>query len=469
MDDAIATAAAVRAGTVSPREVVAAAIDRIETTGRLLGAVVYERFEAALAEVDAGLPDGPLRGVPVLVKDLGCSVAGLPYSGGSRLFAGSVGRVDSVLVSRYRAAGMVVLGSTTTPELGRSTSTEPLLHGPARNPWDPAHSTGGSSGGSAAAVAGGLVPVAHATDGGGSIRIPAAMCGLVGLKPTRGLVPTWPEPTTLSSPLGVHHAVTRTVRDSALLLDLAARRMPGEPPIGPEGGHLAALATGPGRLRIAVTTTTQDGAPADPAVAAAVERTAAVLADLGHAVVEARPPWETAAVGAAMNTMFRVDLVGTVRRRLAELGRELLEDDLEPWTHLLHQRGSGLTAGDLEEALRTAERTAWAMGEFLTAHDVLLSPVIRPRVPLLGHLDPTDPASMGERFGDFWQFTGVFNVTGQPAVAVPAGQDPDGLPIGVQLGGDAGTERRLLAVAAQLEEAAPWPLTAPPERLRALG
>lgn len=227
--DAVATAAAIADGETSVRAVIEAAIARIENRNGELNAVIHTRFAEALAEVDAGLPDGPLRGVPVLVKDLGTEVAGLPASGGSRLFAEDIATRDSELVKRYRRAGMVVLGTTNTPELGLNASTEPALYGPTRNPWSHAHSPGGSSGGSAAAVSAGLVPVAHASDGGGSIRIPSAACGLFGLKPSRGRVSPAPRPTTLSGLVSAHHAVTTTVRDSALLLDIAAGRLPGTP------------------------------------------------------------------------------------------------------------------------------------------------------------------------------------------------------------------------------------------------
>src|SRR5699024_10981319 len=210
----------IREGRSDARQVAEEAIRRIEALNPELNAVVSTRFDEALAEVDAGLPDGPLRGVPILIKNLGTEVAGQPATDGSRLFADVVADVDSTVVQRYKAAGMVVLGTTNVPELGKTTTTESLLHGPCRNPWDTRYSSGGSSGGSAAAVASGMVPVAHGTDGGGSIRIPASACGLVGLKPSRGRVPTWPHPVGLASPVSYHHALTTSVRDSAALLDV---------------------------------------------------------------------------------------------------------------------------------------------------------------------------------------------------------------------------------------------------------
>mgnify|MGYP003345838871 FL=1 len=233
LPDAIATAAAIRSGETSAREVVEESIRRIEKLDPQLNAMVGTRYDEALAEVDAGLPDGPLTGVPVVIKSLAADVAGLPTTGGSRLFADDVKAEDSELVRRYKAAGMVVLGTTNTPELGKNGSTEPVLHGACHNPWSLDHSTGGSSGGSAAAVAAGLVPVAHGNDGGGSIRIPAAACGLFGLKPSRGLIPGAPYPSTLAGPTSVHGALTTTVRDTALLLDVSAGRVPGQASYGP--------------------------------------------------------------------------------------------------------------------------------------------------------------------------------------------------------------------------------------------
>ncbi|MFE7711826.1 amidase, partial [Streptomyces sp. NPDC057486] len=264
--DAVGTAAAVRSGEVDARAVVEDAIARIERLNPQYNAVIHTRFDRALEEVDAGLPDGPLRGVPVLIKDLGTDVAGLPSTGGSRLFAEGLAARDSELVARYRRAGMVVLGTTNTPELGLNASTEPALFGPTRNPWSTAHSPGGSSGGSAAAVASGMVPVAHASDGGGSIRIPSAACGLFGLKPSRGRVSPAPRPTTLSGLVSAHHAVTTTVRDSALLLDIATGPLPGDAYAAPTpADSFAAVARRePGRLRIGLITALPDGPEVHP-------------------------------------------------------------------------------------------------------------------------------------------------------------------------------------------------------------
>ncbi|MDN5893751.1 MAG: amidase, partial [Nocardioides sp.] len=308
MTDAVSVAEAIRSGSASPREVVDEAISRIETHNPALNAVVHTRFDEARAEVDAGLPDGPLRGVPVLVKDLNLDVAGLPSTRGSRLFADAVATRDAVLVARYKQAGMVVLGTTNSPEFGLNASTEPLLFGATHNPRDLTRSPGGSSGGSSAAVSAGLVPVAHASDGGGSIRIPASMTGLFGLKPSRGRVTTAPAPSTLSGPSSVHHALTTSVRDSALLLDISSVPVHGTlvglpTPTEP----FATLAAQPPRpLRIGLVTSFGDGPVTDPDVLAVVEEAATLCESLGHHVEPVDAPWVPGEVAAQTSPLMGV-------------------------------------------------------------------------------------------------------------------------------------------------------------------
>ncbi|MGH3353014.1 MAG: amidase [Nocardioides sp.] len=452
--DAIGLAELIRKRELSPREAVEDAIARIEKHNPSLNAVIATRFEEALADVDAGLPDGPLHGVPVLIKDLNMDVAGLPSSRGSRLFADHVPECDSELVARYKRAGMVVLGTTNSPEFGLNASTEPQLHGPTGNPRDLTRSPGGSSGGSGAAVAAGLVPVAHASDGGGSIRIPASMNGLFGLKPSRGRVTPAPAPSTLSGPSSVHHALTTTVRDSALLLDIGSVRVAGTA-IG-----VPALTSRPPRpLRIGLTTAFTDGPETDPEVVAAVEDAAHLCASLGHIVVPVDAPWAPGAASAQTAPLMGVTFTTAVQDRLAELGRDLREDDLEPFTHLLFEHYSSLPATELSRALSAAQRIGWQVGAGFDQYDVLLTPTLARRVPALGLLDTTRPATIYEHGSVFSAWTSVFNATGMPAMSVPLGTDSDGLPIGVQFAADLGQERLLLALAAQLEEAAPWTRT----------
>ncbi|MCX6401471.1 MAG: amidase family protein [Propionibacteriales bacterium] len=474
-DDATATAEAIRSGEVSAREVVEDAIARIQDHGCSgpggLNAVVAERFEEALAEVDAGLPAGPLQGVPTLVKDLGMQVAGLPLTRGSRLWADDVQSVDSELVRRYRAAGMVVLGMTNSPELGKNASTEPLLHGPTRNPWSPAdsagYSPGGSSGGSAAAVAAGLVPVAHGNDGGGSIRIPASACGLFGLKPSRGRVTTYPVPATLASPLSANHVLTRTVRDSALLLDLSSAPLPGDALAAPtpSSPYVEQARTAPLRLRIGLVTKRPDGGVVSPEVLAGVRRTAALCEELGHVVEETELRHDAELMMGGFATLMGVSLLADVEHRLAELGRELRDDDLEPFTRVIHDHyRATMTPVHVYDALAAVQQAGWQLGAQLREVDLLLTPTLPLPVPELGFLDTTDPEAMWQRGGDYSSFTAVANATGMPAMSLPCGLDSAGLPLGAHFIGDLGTEGTLLALATQLEQARPWPLLAPSYR-----
>ncbi|MFI6874824.1 amidase [Streptomyces sp. NPDC050400] len=461
--DATATAEAIRRGERTAEEVTEEAIARIEARDPHLNAVIHTRFTEARAEIATGLPDGPLRGVPVLVKDLGMEVAGLPAADGSRLFADFVPRRDSELVARYRRAGMVVLGLTNTPEFGLNASTEPALHGPTRNPWDLARSPGGSSGGSAAAVAAGLVPVAHASDGGGSIRIPAAACGLFGLKPSRGRVSPFPRPTTLSGLVSGHHALTRTVRDSALLLDIAAGPRRGDAYAAPAPtAPFADLARqDPGRLRIGVVATLPGGPSVHPDSAKAVRAAADLCADLGHAVTEAAAPFHPQEVAGSSAVLTGGELVTRVDARLAQLGRPLADDDLEPFTRVLYEHYLTASAADVSRALRSVQRIGWEVGAVFEAYDVLLSPTLARPTPQLGVLDTTRPDSIYEHAAVYSAFTSVYNVTGMPAMSVPFGCSGEGLPLGVQFAAELGGEGLLLALAGQLEQAAPWPRTAP--------
>jgi len=462
--DAVGLAGLVAAGELSPRQLAEASIARIEARNGTLNAVLATRYDAALAEADAG-PTGPLAGVPFLVKDLACDVAGLPSTRGSRLWADNVATEDCELTRRFKAAGLLILGNTNTPEMGKNASTEPLLHGPTRNPWRTTHSVGGSSGGSAASVAAGIVPAAHANDGGGSIRIPASSCGLFGLKPTRGRTPTWPGPGVGPYPLSIGHAVTRTVRDSAALLDAIAGPVPGDayagPAAPPEGSFTGALATAPETLRIAYATTSVAGNEGHPASLAAMERMVEVLLEMGHRVEEASPVYDPAQVTSAMSTiMGAVSAVG-IEDRLAELGRDLRDDDLEALTRAVHDGLSAAPATALVRAQLAMEKVSHDLGTFHRTYDLWLTPTIVEPVPELGYLDANDLQSMFTRAGRFTDFTGVFNVTGQPAMSIPSGLDADGLPFGLQFAGRLGTEATLLRLALALEEALPWPRLAP--------
>lgn len=456
--DATGLAEAIRSGQVSAREVVAFAIGRIEERNPALNAVTEQRAEAALADADAA--EGPLAGVPFVIKDLGVDVAGMRSTGGSRLRADLVATDDSTIVQRYRRAGLVIVGTTNVPEFGRNGSTEPLLSGPTRNPHRLSRSPGGSSGGTAAAVAARIVPAGHGNDGGGSLRIPASACGLVGLKPSRGRVPSHPRLTTFAYPMGINHAITTTVRDSALLLDVAAGAVAGDAfalprPVRP---YVDEVGAPPGRLRVAVSTARPDGGDVHPEAAAAALAAGRLLASLGHEVEEVTPDYPLEAVQEAMRVVMSVPLAAEVDARLAELGRELREDDLEPFTHVLYGMAKAVSGTDLVHALQATERAGLLLGPFFEAHDVLVTPTLPVPPPPLGLLDTTDPPSMYEHAGAISSLTAFCNVTGQPAISLPLARYADGLPLGVQLVAANGREDLLLRLASQVEEAQPWPV-----------
>jgi amidase len=460
-EDATGLAHAIRTGEVKAHEVVELALGRIEERNPTVNAVSEVRASAALAEADS-VGAGALAGVPFVTKDLGIDVAGMRSTGGSRLFADVVARDDSMLVQRYRAAGLILVATTSTPELGRAPSTEPLLRGPTRNPHRLTHSSGGSSGGTAAAVASGMVPAGHGNDGGGSIRIPASACGLVGLKPSRGRTPALPRLTALSYPMGINHALTRSVRDTALLLDVSSAPLIGDafvarPPARP---YVDEVGASPGRLRVAVSTMTPDGSPTHPECVAATDDAARLLESLGHDVTVADPPYPLDAVQHAMRVVMTAPMAFDVDTRLDELGRGLADDDLEPFTRMLYDLGKRVTGTEYVAALRDVERAGHVMGAFFEDHDILLTPTLPAPPPELGVLDVTDLGAMIGHAGPFSTMTSVANVTGQPAISLPLARFHDGLPLGIQLTAATGREDLLVRLASQVESARPWP-TAP--------
>ena len=464
-NDTIGLASLVAAGEVSSLELVEASISRIESRNPTLNAVVAKRYDEARAEAAKVSANSPIAGVPFLVKDLNCDVAGLPSTKGSRLFADVVATEDSELTKRFKAAGLLILGNTNTPEMGKAPVTESLLFGPARNPWRLTHSTGGSSGGSAAAVAGGMVTAGHANDGGGSIRIPASECGLFGLKPTRGRTPTWPSPSSFSYPMGIGHAVTRTVRDSAAILDAISGPLPGDPypspPAPAAGSFLAALDRDTPRLRIGFSTASPAGREMHPTVIEAILRTARTLESLGHEVDECAPEWDVSMPANSLAVIMGAAGAKTVEDRLAQLGREINDDDIEPFTRFIHDRTFTLGPLDLIVALQQIEYVSRDVARFYDSYDVWLTSTLPVTVPELGVIDTTNIESVFAHAGRFSELTAVFNVTGQPAASIPAGFDDNGLPVGIQIVGRHCSEEMLLQLAAQLETAAPWPTLAP--------
>ncbi len=465
--DATAQAELVRTRAVTPRELVDAAIARIERHDPELNAVIVRLFDDARAAVAAPLPDGPFRGVPILIKDLLATVAGAPYAGGLRVLkeAGFRAPRDSYLVTRLRGAGFVITGKTNTSELGIVPTVEPVAWGATRNPWHAGHSTGGSSGGSAAAVAAGLVPIAHANDGGGSIRIPASCCGLVGLKPSRGRASLGPDSGDIMGGLVNEGVVARSVRDAAALLDVIAGFEPGDPYAAPPPRRPYAAEVGapvePLRVGFCTRYLTPSGqmATIHPECLAAVNLTAKRLADLGHAVDEVelaalhRPEY-VARFLAVWSAGVAADLDGLE----PALHRKVSADDVEPLTWALAQMGRAVTAPAYLSAWNWLQRTARDIGAGWQRMDVWLTPTITTPPPPLGHYNGErgNPLAGIFKAAEIVPFTAPFNVTGQPAISLPVHVSADGLPIGVQLVGAYGREDLLLRLAAQLEAAHPW-------------
>ena len=457
--DATAQAELVARGALEPLDLVDAAIARIERVNPQLNAVIHPLFEKARAAArSAELPRGPFRGVPFLVKDAVCTTAGDPYHAGMRFLKRHAYHAseDSELARRFRAAGFVFVGKTNTPELALSATTEPLAYGPTHNPWRQGFSPGGSSGGSAAAVAAGLAPVAHANDMGGSIRIPASHCGLVGLKPTRARSTLAPAFGEYWGPLTHEHVVTRSVRDSAAVLDCIAGPAAGDPYTAPPFARPLREEVGraPGRLRIGLATRA-GGSPVHADCIAAAEQTARLLADLGHAVEPvALPELDAPQMGPWIAPAVARDL-----DRLAErVGHPIGPDDVEPLNWIMAEQGRAMSA---PEYVRQAER-AWSWARALCAHwgrafDVLLTPTAGAPPPPHGVLGPLAPVEqLFARLGAFTLFTMPFDVTGQPAISLPLAWNADGLPIGSQLVAAYGREDVLIRLASQLEEAQPW-------------
>lgn len=471
--DGLGQADLVRRRVLSPRELVRSAVEAIQTHATGLGApVVFERFEAALEE--AGRCEGPFAGLPLLVKDLTLEVRGWPYTAGTRFLKrlGWRSPRQSALVDRYQRAGFVLLGQTATSELGGVLTTEPVATGVTRNPWDVSRSTGGSSGGSAAAVAAGLVAVAHGSDGAGSLRIPASACGLVGLKPSRGRVPLGPQSGHDWAGVVTQHVLTRSVRDTAAVLEATAGALSGDPVAAPGAvGGLAALSGPLPRLRVGVLAKALDSRVAtDPECVQAAEATARLLEELGCDVEEA---WPAALAEAEATRQLGVAVRVATARSLARFESWTAErvgpGDVEPYTAALAERGRATTAIAYAEALEHLE--AW--GRRLAAwwdpdagHDLLVTPTLPTPPWPLGHFDaPTDrPLKPLGRIAAATAFTAPFNVSGQPAISLPLAWSRAGLPLGVQLVGAPGAEDTLLRVAAHLEEARPWRDRRPPPR-----
>lgn len=464
--DAIAQADLLRRREVTPLELIDAAISRIEKVNPKLNAVIHPLFEKARSRaVSKELPTGVFGGVPFLLKDLDTHSAGDPFHCGMKHLRdlGWTEKNDSFLVEKFRAAGLICLGKTNTPELGLNATTEPQAYGPTRNPWNLDHSTGGSSGGSAAAVAAGLVPVAHASDGGGSIRIPASECGLVGLKPSRGRVSLGPEYGEYWNGLVTQLVVTRTVRDTAAVLDAVSDPMPGDLYVAPapRRSYREEVGADPGRLRVGFVAKLPMGElPAD--CVAASTGTAKLLESLGHRVEDSYP---TALFEPELLQHFGTVVAAWVASSLEEwgqrTGRPVTPESVEPMTWAHAEMGRGVNSGEYVDTLKwLAGFTRRMAGWWASGFDLLVTPTLGAPPPRIGEL----AAASVEKILGFIPFTPPFNVTGQPAVSLPLHWSSDGLPIGVQLIAAYGREDLLIRVAAQLEQAKPWVDRRPPIR-----
>ncbi len=458
--DATAQAELVRKKDVQPIELVDAAIERIEALNPRLNAVVTKMFDQARETARGALPQGPFTGVPFLLKDILGMCRGVPMTMGSALLRDFVPDHDSELVSRLRRAGLIFVGKTNVPEFGILPTTEAELFGPCRNPWDTERSTGGSSGGAAAAVASGMVPMAHANDGGGSIRIPASCCGLFGLKPTRARNPLGPDFGEGWGGLVAEHAVTRSVRDSAALLDATAGPDSGDPYWAPPIARPFANEVGvdPGALRIAYAASPDF--PVHQDCIQAVEAAIALCRDLGHQVEEI--PMALDVGHEHFAACVKVIIAAGTASLLKMLGA--VREQVEPMTWALNEMAGGIDGADYVLALDQLQRTSRVIAGMFSRYDVLISPVVSEPPPLLGHFAPApdNPLQGFDRAGRYVHLAPLANVTGQPAMSVPLFWNEDGLPIGVQFMGRFGDEATLFRLASQLETAQPWAHRRPP-------
>ncbi|TAM82380.1 MAG: amidase [Jatrophihabitans sp.] len=460
--DAIGQAALVRHGAASPAALVEAAIAAIAELDPSVNAVVHRTFAAARAAADRIVPGraaAPFAGVPLLVKDVLCQIAGEPYQLGMRLLRdrGWRARTDSYLAARFRRAGFLFLGRTNAPELATAFTTEPVAFGPTRNPWDPAFTAGGSSGGSAAAVACGMVAVAHGNDMGGSIRVPASACGVVGLKPTRGRTSLGPQFGDYWAMLAHEGVLTRTVRDTAAVLDAIVGAEPGDPCPAPplDTPLLAAVEVGPPRLRIGVRTRIPvDAGPAHDECVAATDRVAAALEDAGHDVREVPVrALDDERLGGHFLDVFAVSVDRDLRRWEQVLGTHIGADDVEARNWTLAEHGRAVGAARYVESLEYLQAFARRVCTETAEVDILLTPTLPEPPPRLGYLGPAPSPGDVARLGEF---TAPFNITGQPAISIPAHRTASGLPVGAQLVAGYGRDGLLLAVAGQVEDRLGW-------------
>lgn len=460
--DGVGLADLVRRGEVSASELCESAIEAAARLNPSLNVLCHDLSDHARAAVRKFSADGPFAGVPFLLKDLGAQMKGTPYECGSRLMQGYVSTFDTHLTERFVRAGLLTIGKTTTPEFGGQITTEPLLTGITRNPWNPEVTPGGSSGGSASAVAAGIVPLAHANDGLGSIRIPAANCGLFGLKPTRQRTPAGPVAAEISGGRGVEFVVSRSVRDSAVLLDAVHGADVGAPHCAPapRRPYVEELSAKPTPLRIALMERTFTGAPVHPECAKAARVLAGLCAQLGHSVEEATPGIDWSAFMHSIRTAGAASFAAGLVSAGRAMGRTPSEQNVEPLTWLMYLEGKQLRAEEYFRALETFAALQRGMGRFFERYDILITPMLSQPPANLGCLGAPhdDLDGFWERFaGDSYSpFAGIFNITGQPAASIPCHETADRRPIGTQIVARFGDEGAILRLAAQIEVLRPW-------------
>ena len=458
--DGLGLADLVKRKEVSATELLDAAIERVEQRNPAINAVTMKLYDYGRKMIADGLPDGPFRGVPFLMKDLTSPIAGVRMTRGSKFFADTPpSPADSEHVKRLRKAGLVIFGRTNTCELGLSLTCEPQLHGPTRNPWNVAHISGGSSGGAAAAVGARMLPMAHASDGFGSIRAPAACCGLVGLKPTRSRNTFAPFAGEGLGAVSTEHAVSLTVRDTAALLDATRGAGAGDPYVAPlpDRPYLDEVSAKPVKLKIAWTAKAPNGAKVDAECLRLLEETVKLCSDLGHHVDERNPEVEGAAIVPTFLTLAAANTVVNLASH-PTAGRPAREGEVERITWLTAKMGESISAPDYVRATQTAHRLGRQMAAFHTQWDVLLTPGLSSPAVKLGWLDMMmdDVIEYWHRVFNFSPFTVWFNLTGQPGLMLPLDQSAGGLPLAVQLVGRFGDEATLIRLGAQIEAARPW-------------
>jgi amidase len=444
---------------ITPLELLRAVRQRVDALNPKLNALCHLFFDKAEAQISHSLGIGPFRGVPFALKDGGLYLAGTITSAGSRIWKDNIADFDSTLVERYKQAGLVIFGKTNSPELGLTTTTESVLFGQTHNPWSLQRTSGGSSGGAAAVVASRIVPMAHGSDGGGSIRIPASCCGVFGFKPTRGRVPLGPTQFESWNGCTQHHVLTISVRDSAALLDVSVGPELGSPYFSPlpQRPFLKEIGTEAGKLRIALVTATPGGTPLDPECKKAVLEAAKLCENLGHSVEETALPIDFALARGAFFAILQVSLARVLDDAATILGRPVCEQDVEPVTWATMQAGTKVASVTYSRAIATLHQIGLAMAKFQRSYDVILSPTLAKPPVALGLMRLSqDVPTWSQEVMEFSPYTALYNVTGQPSMSVPLHWTPDGLPVGVMFSARFGEDATLFRFAAQLERAQPW-------------